>query len=117
MHEPALAAALLNLAQQEITRAGYSPQQVISLTVKIGALRGVVEESLLFAFAALRQNSPLEKAELQIEKAAVKGHCPKCGAQFSPQEALFICSACGSGELTIEGGNELDLVAFTVAEP
>lgn len=116
MHEPAVAAELIELVKKETARAGHPHAQVTQVRVRIGVMRGIVEESLQFAFEALKTGTILEKAELIIEKAPVQGVCHHCGARFHPQEPMFICEVCGSGDLDVQGGNELDLVELTVED-
>jgi Zn finger protein HypA/HybF involved in hydrogenase expression len=84
MHEPAIAAELIELAQKEITQAGHSNVSVSS------------------------------KATLIIEHSPVRGSCRHCGADFEPAEPIFLCASCGSGDLEIRQGNELDLISMTI---
>jgi hydrogenase nickel incorporation protein HypA/HybF len=114
MHEPAIAAELLELVKSEIARAGYPNARVASVSVRIGALRGVVADSLQFAFQALRVGTPLENARLQIEHTPVAGVCRTCGAPFQPKDPIFICDQCGSGDIELQSGSELDLTAIEI---
>jgi hydrogenase nickel incorporation protein HypA/HybF len=114
MHEPAIAAELIELVQKEIAQAGYPNAPVKTVLVRIGALRGVVEDSLLLAFDVLKPNTPLCGASLTIEPSPIKGVCRSCGASFAPSEAIFICHQCGSGDLDVQQGDELDLISLTI---
>lgn len=114
MHEPAIVAELINLVKEEITRAGYPQGSVSSVTVKIGALHAVVEESLQFAFDVLKADTPLENASLIVENSPIHGICRRCCAEFSPSQPIFICSVCGSGDLDLQAGNELDLISLNI---
>jgi hydrogenase nickel incorporation protein HypA/HybF len=116
MHEPAIAAELIALVKQEVEQAGHPQAVVTQVRIRLGVMRGVVEDSLRFAFEALTVGTFLEKAELVVEKAPVLGVCRHCGADFRPQEPIFICESCGSGDLDIQGGAELDLVELTAEE-
>jgi len=115
MHEPAIAAELIALVQEETAKSGHPAAPIISITVRIGALRAVVEESLRLAFDVLKVSTPLENANLIIEDIPISGSCRRCGADFRPQEPIFICADCGSGDLDIRQGNELDLLSITLA--
>ena len=116
MHEPAIAAELIDLVQKEIARAGHPGAAVTGVIVRVGVMRGIVEESLRFAFDALKSGTILNKAELIVEKAPVEGVCRRCGFPFIPSEPIFLCEACGSGDLDVKGGNELDLVELTLED-
>ena len=114
MHEPAIAAELIELAQREIAQAGHPHATVTSITIRIGALRGVVGENLRLAFDVLKLDTPLANAEITIEHSPVRGSCRRCGADFEPTEPIFLCASCGSGDLEIRQGNELDLESMTI---
>jgi hydrogenase nickel incorporation protein HypA/HybF len=116
MHEPAIAAELIELVQKELERSGHSQAVVTQVRIRLGVMRGVVEDSLQFAFEALKVGTFLKKAELVVDKAPVLGVCRHCGADFRPTEPIFICQNCGSGDLDIQGGAELDLVELTAEE-
>ncbi len=116
MHEPSIAAALIELVQKELEQSGCPQGPVTGLVVRIGALRGVVEDSLKFAFATLRHGTPLDHAELVIENVPVRGRCRRCAELFQPLQPIFICAHCGSGDLDVQAGNELDLVSFTIED-
>jgi len=115
MHEPAIAAELIELAQKEIAQAGHPHAAVTTITIRVGALRGVVDESLRLAFDVLKLNTPLANAEFTIEHSPVQGSCRHCGANFEPTEPIFLCASCGSVDLEIRQGNELDLMSITIA--
>ncbi len=114
MHESAIAAELLELVESEMARAGYPKARVTAVSVRIGALRGVVADSLQFAFEALRVGTLLENARLQIEHTPVAGICRTCGAPFQPKDPIFICEHCGSGDIELQSGSELDLSAIEI---
>lgn len=114
MHELTLVAELLKLVQSEIAKSGYPNAKVVCVSVRIGALRGIVEDSLQFAFEALRIGTPLETARLQIEYTPVAGSCRTCGAPFQPKDPIFVCEQCGSGDIELQSGSELDLSAIEI---
>ncbi|HEX7344470.1 MAG TPA: hydrogenase maturation nickel metallochaperone HypA, partial [bacterium] len=71
MHEPAIAAELIESARNEIAQAGYLDASVSSITIRVGALRGVDDESLQLAFDVLKLTTPFSKATLVIEHSPV----------------------------------------------
>ena len=120
MHELSLAQALLD------RRARTRRERILSLKVRVGALSGVVTDSLSFAFEMISRGTPAESARLDFERAPVVMVCQKCG-QTTPTEewndlpgnevvyrALERGGACGSQELRIAGGQDFRLVEIEV---
>jgi hydrogenase nickel incorporation protein HypA/HybF len=116
MHEPAIAAELIDLVKKQLEQSSHPHAVITQVRIRLGVMRGVVEDSLQFAFEALKAETLLERAELVVDKTPVVGVCRRCGAEFKPQEPIFICENCGSGDLDIQGGMELDLVELTAEE-
>jgi len=124
MHEASLAKALLDLAQK------YAEgHRILVLNVRVGALSGVVTDSLDFYLEFLARGTPAEGAEVRYEYAPVRMECKDCGAEVSLEEwrdlpgheAVYLalqrgCPVCGSEALKIVGGYEFQLLAIEVDE-
>ena len=122
MHEMSLAQAMLALAQQHA--AG---QQIVALKVRVGALSGVMTDSLEFSFELLSQGTSAAGARLEYEFVPVQMTCRACGADVPTDEwrelpgneavlmALEKGCACGCKELKITGGYDFQLVEIEVA--
>jgi len=108
MHELSIAQSLISSVVQEKQDRGLGP--IRSVGLKIGELSGVLPEALIFCFDLAREGTPLEEAELKIEKVAARLHCKKCGTENEPAELVFLCPKCASGEIQIINGYELDIV-------
>ena len=85
--------------------------KVVSVTMQIGPLSGVVIDSFQFGFDVLSKDDDLVRgAQLVINTTAVTYCCSKCGAtQQSSGEKPDGCSDCGELFLFAEGGDELIL--------
>ena len=104
MHELAIAQSVVEIASRHA--AGRSVNKV---GLKVGALRQVVPSSLAFNFELVALGTPLEGAELEIEPIEARGRCRACRAESVLVSFPLICRTCGSFELDIVEGDELDV--------
>lgn len=81
--------------------------RVISLTVEIGELSGVLAEAVEFCFEACTRGSFLEGTRLLIERIPGRGRCRECGAPTALDPTTFACPSCGGYALEILQGREL----------
>ena len=89
-------------------KQGY--KGIESIKVKIGKASGVVPDSLLFAFEALKTGTIAEKAVLTILEIPVSGFCENCNKEFTVEEKYVVsCPLCGSESFRVETGRELNI--------
>ncbi len=113
MHEVSIAQGLLEIAIDSCTKQGY--EGIESIRVKIGKASGVMPDSLLFAFEALKIGTIAEKAILTIDEIPVSGFCNGCKTNFSVEEAYVIsCPKCGNMSFRLESGRELNVYEMEV---
>lgn len=108
MHEVSIAQGLLEIAINSCTKEGY--EGIESIRVKIGKASGVMPDSLLFAFEAIKIGTIAEKAVLTIDEIPVGGFCKKCNSNFTVEDAYVIaCPLCGNISFQLETGRELNI--------
>jgi hydrogenase nickel incorporation protein HypA/HybF len=113
MHELGIAESALRLALAKARDERAT--RVTRIEIRVGALSGVDQEALRFAFTAILPGTPAEGAELQIDPVPAVAHCPDCRQDFTVQENFFLeCPKCGRANATIRQGRELDLVRLEV---
>lgn len=109
MHEISLVQGMLrqlaDLAEQN------NMTKVLKVTMKIGPLSGVVEDSFKFGFEILSKEDELVRgAELIIETTPVTYRCTECdNVEQSTGTKPDCCAKCGELFLLPEGGDELVL--------
>ena len=109
MHEVAIAQSLIDLVVEHIPKG----RTVLSVQVKIGPLRGIVEDALRQGWQVLVQDTPLSDAELELQMLQWVLKCPECGKEYESKELMVLC-ACGCATLHPVGGDELDLMSIEV---
>lgn len=107
MHEMAIAEGILDIVVDYAAR--NQAQQVLRISLLLGEMAGVEEESLQFCFAALTKGTIAEQAELKVRRVPLMGHCSECGKEMHIEHYNFLCPECGSGHLEIISGRELQV--------
>lgn len=109
MHEISL---VQNLVQQlkELAEANKATK-IISVTMEIGPLCGVVVDSFRFGFEIISAEEEfLRGARLEVEIPTVEYTCSDCGKVLHSSEARpECCPACGETTLFARGGDDLIL--------
>jgi hydrogenase nickel incorporation protein HypA/HybF len=95
--------------------AGKLPDSRITcVTLEIGALSGVVADSVRFCFDLVAEGTNVQGARLEITEPPGRCQCRVCGAQFEADGPIALCP-CGSVEVTIVSGQELRITSVQVA--
>lgn len=112
MHELSIAENIIEIMNENLT----SPVSVKSVKVRIGELASVIPDSLEFCFSAITKGTRFEGTKLEIENTRLVGHCENCGTDSAVEDFLFKCMTCGSNNLKIISGNELQVVEIEVGD-
>ena len=115
MHELSIAMALVE--QAERIRAAEGATAVVSLTLGLGALAGVDQEALAFAFPLAAETTPLAGARLVIEPIPAEITCDACGRRSQPEGLPLRCAGCGSDRVRISAGRDLLLRSVELQMP
>jgi hydrogenase nickel incorporation protein HypA/HybF len=119
MHELSIAQNIIDVLRDEQARRRFA--RVRTLRLRIGALSNVVPEALQFSFEAIRDDTPLRGTELEIERVPAVARCRNCSSEVRLDDALLLCEVCGSMQLTVLSGEELEIASIDVegerAEP
>ena len=94
MHELSLARAIVDTVERH---AGGCQVRLVSL--RVGALRQVVPDSLGFYLEIAARGTVCEGARFDVELVPVRLEC--CGAEWEPPS--FRCPACGAGGVVTSG--------------
>jgi hydrogenase nickel incorporation protein HypA/HybF len=105
LHEVGITRSMVEIAERTAREQGAV--RVISLTVEIGELSGVVPEAVEFCFEACVRGSFIEGARLLIERIPGRGKCRECGTGTALDPYTFACPACGGYALEVLQGREL----------
>ncbi|PIE54807.1 MAG: hydrogenase expression protein HypD [Dethiosulfovibrio peptidovorans] len=114
MHEMSLVSALLDSLQE--MKEAHDWKAVISVTLKVGAMRQVVPETMIFAFQVSVRGTSLDGATLVLIPVPVRFFCAACGARWGREKLGYLCPSCGGMDVVLEQGMELELDSVEVEE-
>jgi len=114
MHELSIAMSIVDMALEEAER-----RQVIidAVYLEVGALSGVVADSLLFSYEMACAGTPLEGSRLVIREIPIEVYCPACDApRVLNTMQWFCCPECGAPTSDLIHGKELAITALEVRD-
>ena len=109
MHELAIADGIVSAICERLPG-----KSIATVQLEIGALSGVVADSLLFCFDLATEGTGLAGAKLEITRLPGRCACRACGGEFSPDGPIMLCD-CGSADVTVLAGQELKIASVRVA--
>ena len=107
MHELGITQSIVEIAEK--TARDEGAEKVLSVTIEIGELSGVIPDAVEFCYEACVQETLLEGSKLEINFIPGLGTCNDCQADVKIDNMTFNCSACGSYSLKRIQGEELNI--------
>lgn len=115
MHEVSIAMSLVESVCERAEAEGAD--KINTVHVRIGAMAGVVRDSLLFAWDLATEGTPAAGAKLAIEHVPLEVFCTLCDAtRVIEGPAILECPRCGALTPTIVRGRELQLISMEVSD-
>jgi hydrogenase nickel incorporation protein HypA/HybF len=112
MHELSLSGAIVNTVEKH---AAGRPVSVVSM--RIGALRQVVPDTLEFYFGFVSKGTVCERARLEQELIPARLRCGACEREWEIELPVFMCPDCGSaGRVEVASGDEFEVESIVVEE-
>jgi hydrogenase nickel incorporation protein HypA/HybF len=102
MHEMSITESIV-----EICEENSGGRRVVSVTLEIGALSGVVPEAVEFCFDACTRDTLMEGARLRIEQIPAVAHCLDCRGRSGVSTYYDPCPVCGGYRMELLSGDEL----------
>lgn len=112
MHEMALCESILQILQDQARTQGY--ERVKAVRLEVGALSCVEKEALRFNFEVVTRASLAEGATLELIDGPGEGWCMPCARPVTVQTMLDKCPHCGSSQVQVTGGDELQIKELEV---
>jgi hydrogenase nickel incorporation protein HypA/HybF len=111
MHELSLCQAIVDTVE-----ARASGRPVGQVDVRIGYMRQVVPQSLLFSWEMLTAGTDLAGCELVIHHVPAVVLCRVCGVETTLEWPVLACAGCESHDVELVTGGELQIASFDLAE-
>ncbi len=110
MHELAVTESIVAMIVERLGDA-----RITRVELEIGALCGVVPDSVRFCFELVTAGTGLEGAELSIVESPGRARCRDCRTEANTRDPIPVC-ACGSLDVEVTGGQELSIRSVEVGE-
>jgi hydrogenase nickel incorporation protein HypA/HybF len=82
-------------------------RRLISVTLEIGDLSGVMPEAIEFCFDACTRETLLEGTKLIVERVSARGRCHGCDTEFAVGACYDPCPTCRGYGVELLSGEEL----------
>ena len=109
MHELSLCDSIARAALQH---AGG--RRVRSVQLRVGALRQVVPDTLVFCWSVVSRGPLLDGSVLTIDSVPAEIECGDCGARRTLSRFVLSCPDCSGRHVTVVAGEELLVVSIDV---
>jgi len=109
LHEMAITQSVVDAVCQHA--AG---RRVHSVQVQVGALCGVVPDSMEFCFGLATEGTVADGARLDLDVQPGSARCRECGSEFALDDLILLCP-CGSPDIEVLAGRELRILSMEVS--
>lgn len=107
MHELAVTESLLAIVVQSAIE--NHAQKVTDITLSIGALSSIIDDSVQFYWDHISKGTVAEEATLHFNRIPATMLCLDCDTEFTLEEELIPCPNCDSINLNIVAGEEFQV--------
>lgn len=112
MHEFGITQEILRIARERAEAAGA--RKVTKVKVTVGAMTGVVEDSLRFYWDQLVPGTIVEGAELEVDNVPITLRCPSCNEESEVEDVALVCPKCSAFGPEVIAGKELQVSSLEV---
>jgi hydrogenase nickel incorporation protein HypA/HybF len=105
LHELAMVEGIYNVLEEKIKE--YGIKKVIRVRLVVGELTGVEDMTMKACFEMYVEATPVQGAELVIERVPIKVRCRVCGNEYETKIPFSECTVCKNKSFKIISGKEL----------
>ncbi|UNB49919.1 hydrogenase maturation nickel metallochaperone HypA [Mycolicibacterium sp. YH-1] len=111
MHELSICNSMVGIVQQ------YAEGRTVrAVNVRIGAMRQIVPETLIYCWSLVTETSELMGAELLVERIPARIRCSACGQEQVLDKPVLKCDSCPDGRMDLVEGDEFLITSLELAE-
>ncbi len=111
MHELSICSAVV-----DIVRRHADGREVRAVHLRIGQLRQIVPDTLVYCWSLVNEGTSLEGAVLEVESVPAAIRCKPCGHTQTLLELLLVCDSCGGSDVEVVAGEEFLITTLDLAE-
>jgi hydrogenase nickel incorporation protein HypA/HybF len=114
MHELAITEEVVRIANEKAQELGAS--RVTRIELHLGALSGIVADSVAFYFEHLGKGTLCEAAGLEFIRITARARCRNCRGEFEPAEFDWTCPDCDHVGADLLAGREMAVANIEIEE-
>ncbi len=111
MHELSICHSIADIVARH---AGDRPVRTVHL--RIGQLRQIVPDTLVYCWSLVSQDTALEGSELRVESIPAQIRCAECDRVETLTAPVMQCGMCGGQQVSIVAGDEFLITSLELAE-
>ena len=115
MHEMGIMQGILAASFEAAENAGET--RITEIRLSIGDLTEIQEFALSFAFEALTPGTLAEGGTLVVNAISPRSHCNDCGIDYDHDRFTMVCPECGSFDVKLLQGREMQIDAIEADSP
>lgn len=96
---------------------GAGAARITEIRITVGELTEIVDTALQFAFEALAPGTMADGATLSVTHVMPRSRCSDCGAEYDHDRFQMLCPECGSFDVTLLKGRELQIDSIETEDP
>jgi len=105
LHEYALVSSIFGILNEKIKE--YNVNKVKQVKLMVGDMTGVEDMTMKSCFEIVAKDTPVEGADLIIQRIPVKAQCTNCNHEFIVHGWDYKCPQCNKTGVRIIAGKEL----------
>jgi hydrogenase nickel incorporation protein HypA/HybF len=101
----------------EIVTRRASGRPVDTIHIRVGQLRQVVPDTLVYCWNVASADTPLDGSRLELENIPARIRCRSCDAVSDLGEhPIMLCDTCDGADVEVISGQEFIVTALELAE-
>ena len=112
MHELSICGSIVDIVKRH-----SGGRQVDVVHLKVGQLRQIVPETLVYCWDLVNADTELAGCRLEVESISARITCHDCGAEHEiGRFPVLLCAGCGSSHVQVDAGEEFLITSLDLAE-
>ncbi len=111
MHELSICSSIVDI----VTRHAGG-REVRAVHLRVGQLRQIVPDTLVYCWALVNEGTPLAASTLEVESIPAAIRCRTCAATTTISQPIMICGSCAGTDVEIAAGEEFLITTLDLAE-
>jgi hydrogenase nickel incorporation protein HypA/HybF len=111
MHELSLCRSIVDIVNRHA-----DGRDVRAVHLRVGQLRQIVPDTLVFCWGLMNENTPLAGSALEVESVAAEIRCRTCSTTTTISQPILVCSSCTGTDVEIVAGEEFLITTLDLAE-